>query len=231
MQSVLEAQAPELLFGDEQKSSDLLGRGYTVQPFLDAADVAALRKLHADTLPAVTSEYYVTAFSTDIESKHRIRKGIVEIVADKLEQLAPGYRILNASFVTKKAGSTRGRLALHQDYSLVDHERDLGLNVWIPLCGVDSSNGCMRMVDYSRNFHHISATPPNPSPYDGVRQELEAKYLTDVPMACGTAVLFDTRVLHATEENRTAADRVAVFLNLVPVHATARLHFWNPKQP
>jgi hypothetical protein len=230
MQSVLETQAPELLFGDEQRSA-LLGRGYTVQPFLDAADVVALRRLHADTLPAVTSEYYVTAFSTDIDSKHRIREGIVEIVANKMERLAPGYRILNASFVTKKAGSTRGRLALHQDYSLVDHDRDLGLNVWIPLCDVDNTNGCMRMVDHSSSFQHISATPPNPSPYDGVRQELEAKYLTDVPMGCGTAVLFDTRVLHATEENRTAADRVAVFLNLVPVHATPRLHFWNPKRP
>jgi ectoine hydroxylase-related dioxygenase (phytanoyl-CoA dioxygenase family) len=231
MQSVTDQTSSDVFLADEQKSADILGRGYTLQPFLGPADVDALRKLHADTLPAGTSEYYVTAFSSDIAGKRHIYESIRAIVEPKLAKLAPGYSLLNASFVTKKAGSTRGRLALHQDYSLVDHEVNLGLNVWIPLMDVDTSNGCMRMVDFSREFHHISATPPNPSPYDPLRPELEANYLTDVPMPCGTAVLFDTRVLHATEENRTTTDRVAVFLNLYPAHATPRLHFWNPKEP
>ncbi len=231
MQSVTDQMTPDVLLGDEQKAVDIQGRGYTLQPFLDPADIEALRTLHRETLPAGTSEYYVTAFSSDIAGKRHICECIRAIVESKMAKLAPGYRILNASFVTKKAGSTRGRLALHQDYSLVDHEQNLGLNVWIPLCDVDTTNGCMRMVDYSREFHHISATPPNPSPYDPLRPELEANYLTDVPMAGGTAVLFDTRILHATEENRTAADRVAVFLNLYPENAAPRLHFWNPKEP
>ncbi len=231
MQTFTDQTTSEILLGDERKAADILGRGYTLVPFFDAADVAALRQLHRETLPSGTSEYYVTAFSTDIASKRHIFESIRAIAEPKMAMLAPGYRILNASFVTKKAGSTRGRLALHQDYSLVDHEQNLGLNVWIPLCDVDTSNGCMRMVDFSREFHHISATPPNPSPYDPLRPELEANYLTDVPMACGTAVLFDTRVLHATEENRTTQDRVAVFLNLYPESVAPRLHFWNPKEP
>ena len=231
MQSLTDQKTPAVLLGDEQKAADIQGRGYTLQPFLEPGDIEALRTLHRETLPAGTSEYYVTAFSSDIAGKRHIYDSIRAIVEPKMAKLAPGYRILNASFVTKKAGSTRGRLALHQDYSLVDHEQNLGLNVWIPLCDVDTTNGCMRMVDYSREFHHISATPPNPSPYDPLRPELEANYLTDVPMAGGTAVLFDTRILHATEENRTTADRVAVFLNLYPENAAPRLHFWNPKEP
>lgn len=231
MQSVTDRKTSTVFLGDEQKAADILGRGYTLQPFLEPADVEALRTLHRETLPAGASEYYVTAFSSDVDGKRHIYETIRAIVEPKMAQLAPGYRILNASFVTKKAGSTRGRLALHQDYSLVNHEENIGLNVWIPLSDVDTTNGCMRMVDYSREFHHISATPPNPSPYDPLRPELEANYLTDVPMACGTAVLFDTRVLHATEENRTTSDRVAVFLNLYPEHATPRLHFWNAADP
>ena len=231
MQLVKDQIAPTVFLGDEKKAADIHGRGYTLQPFLEPADVEALRTLHRETLPAGATEYYVTAFSSDVAAKRHIFETIRGIVEPKMAKLAPGYRILNASFVTKKAGSTRGRLALHQDYSLVKHEENIGLNVWIPLCDVDTTNGCMRMVDYSREFHHISATPPNPSPYDPLRPELEANYLTDVPMACGTAVLFDTRVLHATEENRTTSDRVAVFLNLYPENATPRLHFWNAKDP
>ncbi len=58
----------------------------------------------------------------------------------------PGYQLVIASFVTKKAQSTRGRLALHQDYSLIDHKEHLGVNVWIPLSDVDDRNGNLRMV-------------------------------------------------------------------------------------
>ena len=231
MQSLIDHSQSQVLIGDEEKSAEILGRGYTLVPLLDESDIAALLKLHKETLPAGAGEYYVSAFSSDIEGKHHINNSIQEIVAAKFAKAVPGYKILTATFVTKKAGSTRGRLGLHQDYSLVDHEKAVGMNIWIPLCDVDSSNGCMRMVDYSQRFHHISATPPNPSPYRALGPEIEANYLTDVPMTAGTGVLFDTRILHATEENRTTRDRVSVLMNLYPENVTPRLHFWNKSVP
>jgi hypothetical protein len=220
-----------VLSAEAEKSQELHQRGYAVQPFLDAADMQALTALHRDTTPAVPADYYVSAFSGDVATKRRIFEGIVAVVQDKVKTLAPGYRILMASFVTKKAKSTKGRLGLHQDYSLVDHTRNLGLNIWSPLCDVDHRNGCLRVVEGSQVFGHISATPPNPSPYDNVRKNLDAEYLVDVPMAAGSAFLFDTRVLHATENNVTESDRTSVFLNLVPESATPRLYLWNQGSP
>ena len=231
MQNLIVTSQSQLLLGDEEKSAEILGRGYTIVPLLDERDIAALLKLHKETLPAGADEYYVSAFSSDIAAKHHINNGIQEIVGAKFAKGVPGYNILTATFVTKKAGSTRGRLGLHQDYSLVDHETAVGMNIWIPLCDVDTTNGCMRMVDYSQRFHHISATPPNPSPYRALGPEIEANYLTDVPMMAGTGVLFDTRILHATEENRTSRDRVSVLMNLHPEDVTPRLHFWNKSMP
>jgi hypothetical protein len=122
-------------------------------------------------------------------------------------------------------------LPLHQDYSLIDHKEHLGVNVWIPLCDVDHRNGCMRMAAYSHLFDHISAMPPNPGAWQGLYSELEARYLTSEPMAAGMACVFDTRLLHATEENATSDNRVAAVLSMVPVSATPRLHFWNAEVP
>jgi hypothetical protein len=220
-----------VLPAEAEKSRELQQRGYTVQPFLDAGDIQALDALHRETTPAVPADYYVSAFGSDVATKRRIFEGIVTVVQDKVKMLAPGYRILMASFVTKRAKSTKGRLGIHQDYSLVDHTRNLGLNVWCPLCGVDNRNGCLRVVEGSQVFGHISATPPNPSPYDSVRKDLDAGYLVDVPMAAGSAFLFDTRVLHATDDNVTEMDRTSVFLNLVPESATPRLYMWNKLAP
>jgi hypothetical protein len=215
----------------EANAHDLSQRGYTIRPFLSAGEILALSRLHAETTPNVPADYYPTAFGSDPSLKLRIFDGIMEIVQPKVKDLAPGYRILNASFVTKRARSVNGRLGLHQDLSLVDHARHLGLNVWCPLCDVDNHNGCLRVAAGSHVFGHISANPPNPSPYDHVRNELETIYMIDTPMAAGSAFLFDTRLLHATEENDTDSDRTSVFLNLGPDGVPARFYQWNKWQP
>ena len=218
------------LYNDQPMLAELLARGYVVRPFLSGQDVAALRTLQAESMPENAGAFYVTAAGPDLDVKHRIFHGITSLVAPQIEKVAPGYRIVNAVFVSKQAGATT-RLKLHQDYSLVDHSRVLGINVWIPLCDVDDSNGCMRMVDFSQHFGHICATSQNPAPYDSVRGEMEARYLTDVHMKAGEALLFDMRVLHATEGNRTSENRAAVYLNLCPVDESPRVFSYNPDQP
>jgi hypothetical protein len=89
----------------------------------------------------------------------------------------------------------------------------------------------MRMVGYSQRFDHISATSQNPSVYSNLISELEAKYLTDVPMAAGDALIFDSRALHATGENETPHDRPALLFSVVPADAQPLLYFWNDQVP
>jgi hypothetical protein len=217
------------LIGERQRS-EVLDKGYTVAPFLDADDIKALLALHAETHIVLPHDFYVSALDP-YDVRRRICEGISAILNPKLDRLVSGYRILLASFVTKKANSTQGKLEPHQDYSLVDQRRYLALNIWVPLCNVDIHNGCMRMVDFSQRFDHISATSKNPSVYSNLIPELEANYLTDVPMAAGDALIFDSRALHATGENETAHDRPALLFSVVPADAQPLLYFWNDRVP
>lgn len=216
---------------DSAKAKELSGRGYTVQPFLGLEDVGRLLELHRSTIPETVSDYHVSAFNTDIRVRREIFDGVKNILNGKIADLVPGYQLVMATFVTKKAHSVNGRLGLHQDYTLVEPSKHLGLNVWIPLCDVDHRNGCLKVIDGSQVFNHISATPPNPSPFDYLRSELDAGYMIEVPMKAGEACLFDTGVLHETEENVTDVDRVALFLNLVPETTTPKLFQWNKENP
>jgi len=215
----------------EEEYPSLMDKGYTIEPFLDATDIAALVKLHAETTPNVPADYYVSAFGTDKETRRRIFEGITAIVGEKFKRLVPGYRILMASFVTKKAGGTKGQLPIHQDYSFVDHSKHLSLNIWAPLIDTDQRNGCLRNIDYSQRFNHISSGSPQPAPYDPIRPQLTANYLTDTPMKAGNACLFNTQVLHATEVNVTDTDRTAIFLNLIKEDVTPQVYLYNPEHP
>ncbi len=207
-------------------------KGYRVEPFLDASDVQALLTLYGETTLNAASDHYNTARIATAETKRHLFEVVKARVEEKLRLLAPGYRMYLASFVVKKAGGSRGKLPMHPDPSVVNHGEDIGINVWVPLCDVDEQNGCLHVVEYSPRFGHIAAVPPmNPSPFDSVRKELEANYLTPVPMTAGTAFVFDTRVLHATEPNKMSTDRVALFLNLTPEGKAPRHYFWNPDKP
>jgi hypothetical protein len=220
----------ELSLDGTAKARELKRRGYTIEPFLSEGNIQALLELHRATIPEVHRDLHVSAFLADPAAKKQIFEGIRNVVADKLNTLAPGYFLLNASFVTKKAKSANGRMGMHQDYSLVEHDKHLGLNVWAPLCDVDRTNGCLKVIDGSQAFGHISANPPNPAPYSNVRETLE-QYMNDVPMKKGEAFLFDTRVLHKTDDNITDKTRIAVFLNLCPLTASPKLYQWNKDNP
>lgn len=209
---------------------EILDRGYTILPFLDAREVAALKAIHDTTQPEVPRDLYNSAFASP-EERRRTLERIMEVVEPKARELMPGYRTFMASFVTKRPRTTHGRMGMHQDYSFVDHETHLGLNLWAPLCDVDERNGCMRMGAYTQRFGHISAMPPNPGPYAPLYRDVEAHWLSSVPMSAGDACVFDTRVLHATEENRTDSERVALFMNFVPANAPTKLYLWNTEFP
>jgi phytanoyl-CoA dioxygenase PhyH len=205
--------------------------GYAIEPLLSASEIEALKGLYAETAPVVLGDFYMSALGASIASKRRIFEGIAAIVTEKVTRLAPGYRLLLASFVTKKAGSTRGRLGIHQDNSFVNPDESIGINMWIPLSDVDSSNACLRIIEYSQRFCHIGATPMNPAPFNTVLSELESKYLRDLPMEAGSACMFDSRLLHATEENQTRQDRIALYLNLVQENVTPLSYVWNEQEP
>jgi len=219
------------LFEDPQAQKDVLERGWTIQPLLDRNEIQELREIHDRLLEEVPMDWYVTAWNTDVELKKKIFWGIRGVIEEKLQEIIPEYQIIMASFVTKRANSTTGTLGMHQDYSFVDHSQEIGLHVWVPLVDVDRRNGCMNVVEGSQHFGHVSATPPNAGPHTDICQYLYDEYLTEVPQEAGTALIFDSRLLHATDENTTGQPRPAALMNTVPRRVEPRLYFCNQNSP
>lgn len=218
-------------FDDKVRSSHFQERGYTIEPFLDTADIRTLSKLHRETTPSAPADYFASAFGSDPDTRRKVFEGITAIVKDKVKRLVPGYRIHRAIFVTKNAKSLQGRVGLHQDYTFVDHTQGWGLSLWCPLDDVDNRNACLRVVEGSHVFREICPTPFEPSTYRDVYGELESSYITKVPMTAGSAFLFDSCLLHGTNENQTELDRTSILLNLVPENMTPRLYQRSRRQP
>lgn len=211
---------------DAKAWHELASEGYTIRPFLDPSGVEALQQLRVATIPDLPGGYYISVFST-LEIRRAIFDGFQTILKDRIKTFAPGFRLVLASFVTKKAGTGNGRVALHQDSSLVDHRKDLGINVWVPLCDVNDHNGCLRVAGRSHRFNCIGSLPPLSGPSTNLQSELVPPSITSLEMKAGESCMFDTRLLHASGENRSDSDRVAAFFSLIPEDRPIRLYFRN----
>lgn len=209
---------------------ELASEGYTIKPFLGQAELEALQQLRIATIPEVPLGIYISALSS-METRRAILDGCKTILKDKLKTLTPRFSVVSATLVTKKARSKNGRLGLHQDSSLVDHSKDLGINVWVPLCDVDDRNGCLRVAGRSHRFNIIEGLPPIAGPHGDYERVLVSPCVTSLFMKAGDACLFDSRLLHASEDNHSDSDRVALVLTLIPEDRAVRVYFRNPETP
>lgn len=212
------------------KWQEIGSQGYSVQTFLDPSDVEALNELYLTTIPEVSSPFFLSVF-LPVEIRRTILVGFHAILDKKLAEFTPGFKMVGASFVMKKANSVGSRMALHQDCSLVDQDKHIGINVWVPLCDVDATNGCLCVVDYSQRLNRISCLPPLHGAHATFERELPATCITCLPMKTGEACLFDARVLHMSGDNHSDHDRVAAFFNLIPEDQPIRLNLRNPENP
>ena len=226
MSTVMEAPLRDA----DVKWREIGSKGYSVQAFLDPSEVEALNQLYIATVPEASSPFFLSVF-LPADVRRTILEGFHAILDEKLAEVVPGFKMVGASFVMKKADSVGARMGLHQDCSLVDQDKHLGINIWLPLCDTDSSNGCLCVVDYSQRFNQISCLPPLHGPHSDFEQELAPRYITSLQMKAGEACLFDARVLHKSEENHSDRDRIAAFFNLIPEDQPIRLNLRNPENP
>jgi len=220
------------IFSDPQIERELHINGYVVVPLLTEEQVNDLTDLYFSIAPSLVSDFHATTYSKDLNYKRKAYDGIKEIVVRSLGKVIPHYSVQMANFVVKAPNSTRAKISLHQDWSFVDPQSHTAVHVWMPLVDVDEANGCLMAVPGSHVFtNHLSATPTNPSPYDSVRRILEEEYTEKIPMKRGSAFFYDGRLLHASNDNRTAKLRLAVGCVLVPNTVSPILHFWNKQFP
>lgn len=130
---------------------------------------------------------------------------------DAVERLlGPDVALTHNQFVTKLPTSApRGsEIPLHQDdgYGTLDPPADV--TVWVALTDTSVDNGCLVIVPGSHRRglveHRVAAHNP-------AFREAEADDVVPLELPAGHAVAFSGLLLHGSGDNRTDAERVALF--------------------
>jgi len=227
------AESPPI-FGDDQMDRALRHDGYLMLPFLDESHIQALRRLHDRMMPALPADFTATTLDDSFDFRRRVSHGIRRIVEERLRRILPRYKVILATFVSKRARTTQGRVNLHQDWWLVDNRIHRALHFWCPLVDVGTRNGCLKVVPGIHRFLNdpYPIHPPSyRTAYHPVLPRLEAELVRRVSMPAGSALVYDERMLHGSDDNLSDQPRLAFNCVVVPEGLEPIVYWWDEREP
>jgi hypothetical protein len=208
---------------DEAGDRQVVERGYTTIDLLPADEAGALRsdlerlKLEVSFEAPEGEGWRLKHHASFMDADQEYRRGsllaIERYIAPRIAQIMPSMTFATGSFHVKTPGS--GLVGLHRDWTLTETLGAVAYNLWCPLVDVDEDNGALRVVAGSHRVTEQLATATVKPYYSGYIDALQAMADT-VPLKAGQAVVYDSRLLHWSAENRSSGIRPAVGVGCAP---------------
>lgn len=220
---------PRRAFRDDALEAKLDRDGYAVVDLLNEGELAQLRQLYEDIRAEVGTGFYTSLWSENLRYRGIVHFAVRRLFQGAIERLLCDWRIVLGNFAVKRAGEEDNACPLHQDWSFTDNRRYRELTVWSPQIDVDGVNGNLAVVPGSHRFR--DDIRPNGVlaetyfPFAESEGRLR-QHIRELPMRAGSAVIYDSRLLHASRSARLAADRVASVAVVIPREAPL-WHYWR----
>jgi hypothetical protein len=217
------------VFTDPRLQEEFDRRGYVVVDLLDPTEVAALSTTYRRAAegdrgvnpPGAYNDTY--AEFSFVHSWPDFRRQafdhITELVGPRADALLVDHRPLLANFVNKPPGT--GVVPAHQNLSVVDESRYQSVSVWVALVDCVVDNGAMLLGDRTNRGLRGRRGMWSYEVFGGVQDALVEEFLRPVVAEAGQAVILDDAVIHCSPPNRTAEQRLAIQLVMVPAEADA----------
>lgn len=156
----------------------------------------------------------------------QVHDEIVEIVKPFFDEVFEDYQFLASHFVVKRSKNSES-MQLHQDWNVVDEQKYLNYQVWIPLDLSYPENGGMCFIPKSHQFYNNIRSGSFGMPIVEIEQKIHENlaYLRLFP---GEACVFFSKTFHGSFVNSTPKDRLAVLINIIPKKAKP-LYFHKSK--
>lgn len=214
-------------FADHSLNEEMSTRGYAVlsqrlPPHL-VEELAGLYRRVVEEIGRDTSGVFLPAMMISRpDLRAQLWDGVREITRGVLEPLfATGTtEVLGGSFVSKPASPNSVRNP-HQDPSIFDETRHVGISVWIPLSASRTSNGTLFVLPASHRMgNHVR--PPDVDSLDPDVAAVAVRESVPVELDSGQLLVIDGALIHHSPPNESGVERIAAICALGPAGAPMR---------
>ncbi len=198
------------IFKDDAMQARFEKQGFLVVPFIDEVEIKYLNDFFDSLHPDLPKEGFVSgSYSQDFAYKKKASDEIVKIFSQHYERLFVDYQPFGAAFLFKMP-SQNSELAIHQDWTIVDEEKFVALNCWVPLTDVNETNGALQIVP-GTHYDALKTlrAPTLPFFFTG-NDDLVIEASIPMCVKAGEAVILNQSVIHYSKANRSNQIRKAI---------------------
>ena len=199
--------------------------GYFIDDFLNEDEIRFCKEIYQSNFAQHNDIFHSSSFNENIELKKKVSEIILDKLKEKIEAKFTDYKLLGISFLEKKANQNNP-LPIHQDWTVTDEEKYGSYTIWIPLDDTTKNNGALRVIDGSHLVENNFRSPSLPVSFDKHRVALE-KYLKTLSIKKGNAFVFNQKLMHASWQNKTNENRLALTIGLVPKDADLFMLYYD----
>ncbi len=209
---------PGPLLRDEHLQAGFNRDGFAVVPLLTAEQVNRLLALYRRH---VRQDRVTGLYESSRHNPYDVNRLVNETIREEVilagRDLFLPSKIYGGSFMVKAVRDSE-ILPLHQDWSVVDEHVYSTIFIWCPLSDVSARNGCLFVLPGSHLYFQSLRSGTYPSDRFFLSPDLQ-KYVLDVPLKAGEAVLYSDRLFHGSYANTGHSDRVVVTSRAVELSA------------
>lgn len=198
------------IFKDQAMQAEFDRNGFVKIPFLNSAQIAELDALFDELHPELPTEGFISgSYSSDMEYKQKASDHFKRIFHESYEHYFQDYTAFGGSFLFKMP-SENSDLVLHQDWTIVDEEKAVALNCWVPLCDTDVNNGTLMVVPGSHYPNFPVHRAPTLDFWFNGNDDLIREKLIAMNAKAGEAVILNQSLIHYSPPNRSGQIRKAI---------------------
>lgn len=216
-------------FKDAQLQQQYEENGYVViKKFIDKDKINKLLQAYRQFSDFGFEEFHASNYAKNMDTNMFVNKAVqnilVPVIAEKIKNFRPLIGLFYIKPPTKKSS-----FHIHSDWSLVDERFYSSINVWVALCNVDATNGNLFVFEKSHLVKNIRGCPNFEYPKETLFTKLLGrKGKADIFFEEGDAVIFDHRIKHGSNRNKSIVTRIAAAVSVLPVNAPL-VHYYKHK--
>lgn len=213
---------------DKYLQNQLEENGYVIVPFYSESDIKKLKQYYLENTKTNNTGFQPTTYFESLAYRLNASNFIKEIAKPHLKRYLENYKTFMGSFIVKH-NDKNSELGVHQDMSLVDESKFMGINTWSPLCETNEQNGALYLIPKSHRIFPTYRNATITNIYDKHYNEIK-KYMQPLYMKAGEAIFFDNSIIHFSPINQSNEIRIATNIFLTHQDAKITISYYDKAQ-
>lgn len=217
--------APQI-FKNPEHQATFEKQGFVVIPsFLNTEEVQHMDKLFDELHPELAeSGFFAGVYSSDLDYKKKVSEEVKVVYKRTYENTFINYTPFGGAYL-HKISSPNSDLFVHQDWTVVEEEKHVALNIWVPLCDITPENGPLMVLPGSQYSAFKTLRAPTMRFFFDNDSNRVIDQLEPLIVNAGDAVILNQSLIHYSPPNVSGKIRKAITAGVKTKEAQMIFHY------